>query len=137
MKLLPILTALSLSFVSLAVSNAYADPAGEWRVADGNATVRIRRCGAGFCGYVATAQNPGKDERNPDPAKRNRSVVGIEVLINLKPAGDNLWTGTTYNAEDGQIYAAKVSLQGEQALRIEGCAPGGGMCGSETWSRVR
>lgn len=127
-----------IAMAAFAASEARADPIGEWRVADGNATVQIRKCGAGFCGFVATTRTaPGKDEKNPDPAKRNRSVLGIEVLINLRPAGNNLWTGTTYNAEDGQYYNAKVSVQGDRALQIQGCVPNSGVCGSETWTRVR
>jgi uncharacterized protein (DUF2147 family) len=145
MKLLSTVTAaLSLTFLSYAALTlssavAIADPSGEWKVADGTATVRIRKCGTAFCGTIAsTITPPGKDEKNPDPSKRNRSVLGIEVLSNLKPAGNNLWTGTTYNAEDGQTYSAKMSLESEQALKIEGCVQGGGsLCGHETWSRVR
>jgi uncharacterized protein (DUF2147 family) len=115
-----------------------ASPAGEWRVSDRTATIRIRKCGAGYCGFIAgTASTPGKDEKNPDPSKRGRSVIGIEVLINMRPAGANLWVGTTYNAEDGQMYSAKMTMQGETQLRIEGCGTGGGACGSETWTRLR
>jgi hypothetical protein len=44
---------------------------------------------------------------------------------------------SSYNAEDGQIYTAQVSIQGEQALQIQGCVPNGGLCGSETWTRVK
>jgi uncharacterized protein (DUF2147 family) len=124
----------------LAVSTAaLADPTGEWRVADGTATIRIHRCGGGaLCGNVATTVSaPGKDDRNPDPNKRNRSVLGMEVLIDMRPAGQNLWSGTSYNADDGQYYATKISLEGASALKIEGCAPGGGPCGSQLWSRVQ
>ncbi|HYP57656.1 MAG TPA: DUF2147 domain-containing protein [Beijerinckia sp.] len=117
---------------------ASADPLGEWRVADGTATVQIKKCGANLCGYVASTSTPaGKDEKNPDPSKRSRSVLGIEVLINLKPEGNNIWSGITYNAEDGQLYTAKVSMKSEAALQIQGCVPNGGLCGSETWSRVK
>jgi uncharacterized protein (DUF2147 family) len=138
MQLSPIVSAAAFAAMMLVATAAVADPAGEWRVADGNATIRIRKCGAAFCGFVATtASAPGKDDKNPDPSKRNRSVIGIEALINMKPAGDNLWAGTTYNAEDGQFYSAKISLLSEQQLKIEGCAPGGGPCGSETWNRVK
>jgi uncharacterized protein (DUF2147 family) len=115
---------------------AMADPTGEWRVADGTATVRIKKCGSGFCGFVATATTPGKDIRNPDPSKRDRSVIGIEVLFNLKPTGDNAFTGETYNADDGQIYIATLVPNGP-SMEIKGCVPNGGVCGSETWTLVR
>ncbi len=121
-----------------AQSGALADPIGDWRVGDGNATVRIRRCGAALCGTVAATQSaPGRDTKNPDPAKRRRSVIGIEVLSNMRPAGQNSWAGTSYNAEDGQTYSARMTMQGEQTLQLQGCAPNGGLCGSETWTRAR
>ena len=118
-----------------AATAALPSPAGEWRVADGTATVRIEKCGPYFCGYVATAANPGKDIRNPDPAKRNRSVIGMEIMFNLKPDGQNNFTGETYNADDGQIYIATITPLGG-ALKIRGCVPNGGICGSETWTFV-
>ncbi|MGO9675154.1 MAG: DUF2147 domain-containing protein [Methylocella sp.] len=130
-----ILTALA--FTALLIGGASADPTGEWRTADG-ATVRIKKCGSGLCGYVASTRGaPGKDVRNPDPAKRNRSVLGLEVLINLQPSGGKAWTGTTYNAEDGLLYNATVNEESESAIQVKGCGANGGVCGSETWSRVR
>jgi uncharacterized protein (DUF2147 family) len=131
-----ILTAFALT--ALFTVQANADPIGEWRVADGTATVRISKCSAALCGFVASTRSaPGKDVRNPDASKRSRSVIGIEVLINLRPAGDNVWTGTTYNAEDGLLYNATVSQAGAQSLQIKGCGANGGVCGSETWTRVK
>ncbi len=131
-----ILTTFALT--ALSIGQASADPVGEWRVADGNATVRISKCGAALCGYVASTRSaPGKDVRNPDPAKRGRSVLGIEVLMNLRPTGENVWTGTTYNAEDGLLYNATVTQEGGQSLQIKGCGANGGVCGSETWTRVK
>ncbi|HLH11309.1 MAG TPA: DUF2147 domain-containing protein [Methylovirgula sp.] len=126
-----------IGFITLSTA-ALAGPTGDWRVADGTATIRIHKCGPGLCGVVAaTASAPGKDVRNPDPRKRNRSVIGLEVLINLRPAGPNSWAGTSYNANDGQYYSVRLSVVDESDLKVEGCAPGGGACGSETWTRVQ
>lgn len=131
-----ILTALAMT--ALFAGAASADPTGDWRTGDGNATVRIKKCGSGLCGFVSSTRGaPGKDVRNPDPAKRNRSVLGIEVLINLQPKGDKVWSGTTYNAEDGLLYNATVTEQSASALQVRGCGANGGVCGSETWSRAR
>lgn len=127
-----------LALMAVSATPAKADPVGEWRVGDGSATVRIRKCGAALCGHVASTRSaPGKDEKNPDPAKRNRSVLGIEVLSNLRPAGPSAWSGTSYNAEDGQTYATQMTMQDESTLLVKGCVPHGGLCGSETWTRVR
>jgi uncharacterized protein (DUF2147 family) len=133
----------AVSFLAVAATNsadaraqAAADPLGEWRVADGTATVRIRKCGTGlFCGFVASAANPGKDFRNPDPTKRNRSTLGMEIFFDLKPTGDKSFTGETYNSDDGQIYIATLTPNGD-TMTIKGCVPNGGACGSETWTLV-
>jgi uncharacterized protein (DUF2147 family) len=125
----------ALAFVSTA---ALTDPIGEWRVADGTATIRIHRCGYALCGNVSSTISPaGTDDRNPDPSKRGRSVLGLEVLINMRRAGQNLWAGTTYNADDGQLYDARISILDDGSLKVEGCAPGGGACGSQEWTRVQ
>jgi uncharacterized protein (DUF2147 family) len=135
---------LSIFVVTLAAASlltqgsASADPIGEWRTADGSATVRIGKCGAALCGVVASTRSaPGRDYKNPDPAKRRRSVIGIQVLSSMRPAGANSWTGTSYNAEDGQTYVARMTTQGDATLTLQGCVPNGGLCGSETWTRVK
>ncbi len=91
MKIMPLAAVTGFTaLIALTAGTAMASPpgpAGEWRVADGTATVRIEKCGAYFCGFVASAADPGKDIRNPDPAKRNRSVIGIEIMFNLKSDG--------------------------------------------------
>jgi uncharacterized protein (DUF2147 family) len=120
------------------IAPAFADPIGDWRVADGTAIVRVHKCGSSLCGSVlSTTGDPGKDSHNPDPSKRQRSVIGLEVLINMTKATENSWTGATYNAEDGQTYSARITLLSDQQLQIQGCVPGGGACGSETWARVK
>jgi len=138
MKFLPIAATTGFLALLFASTAALANPVGEWQVADGTATVRISRCGADLCGFIAhTSTAPGKDTKNPDPRRRNRSVLGLEVLINMKQANKNLWNGATYNAEDGQFYSASMSQTDEKTLNIRGCAPGGGVCGSQAWTRVR
>jgi uncharacterized protein (DUF2147 family) len=134
MKISTILAAVGLSLAGATFAEAADGPAGEWAVADGTAVVRISKCGGGYCGFVAKGQ-PGKDYRNPDPRKRNRSTIGIQVMFSMKPSGPASWSGETYNAEDGQIYNGKITLLSDNQLQVEGCVPGGGVCGSQTWAR--
>ncbi len=128
--------AVGLTLTAAAPSFAATGPAGEWVVEDHSAVVRISKCGGGYCGFVARGQ-PGKDYHNPDPRKRNRSVIGIEVMFGMRPSGPNSWSGETYNADDGQIYNGKITLTSPTTLQVEGCVPGGGVCGSQSWSRAR
>jgi uncharacterized protein (DUF2147 family) len=110
-------------------------PVGEWLVEDGTAHIRIVSCGTALWGVISwTKGEAGKDENNPDPAKRNRSVLGIPILMNMKPSGKK-WEGEVYNAENGKTYDSNISLSSVDVLRIEGCVLGF-LCGGENWKRV-
>jgi uncharacterized protein (DUF2147 family) len=122
--------------LSLAAGSAWAGPMGTWRVTDGTANVEIAPCYNALCGTVAWSDKPDqKDNKNPDASQRNRPVLGIMVLQNMQPQGDK-WVGSVYNARDGHTYDAKISMRGEDTLRMEGCLPGGVICGGQNWSRV-
>lgn len=136
MKVSCIVAAIGLTLAAAGPSFAAAGPSGEWLVQDRSAVVRITKCGGGYCGFVAKGQ-PAKDYRNPDPRKRGRSVIGIEVMFNMRPSGANSWSGETYNADDGQIYNGRITLTSPGSLQVEGCVPDGGACGSQSWTRAR
>jgi uncharacterized protein (DUF2147 family) len=125
------------AMMALAPAVAHAGPAGKWRVGDGTAVVSIRQCGAGLCGSIAaTSDGGGTDENNQNPALRGRKLVGLPIL-SLAPAGDNLWSGNVYNAQNGQNYSARMSMKGDAVLTLEGCAPGTNLCGEDQWTRAR
>ena len=111
-------------------------PVGEWLAEDGEGQIRIEECGANLCGYVSVAKNPNdKDRKNPDPSLRGRSVIGVPVLIDMKPRGDR-WNGRIYNVKNGKTYTANIRLKNANTVRVEGCAFGGLLCGGQDWSRV-
>jgi uncharacterized protein (DUF2147 family) len=125
---------LGVCFVSAAEAQS---PVGEWIVEDGTAHIRIVPCGNALWGVISwTKDAPGQDENNPDPAKRSRSVMGMPILLNMKPAGQR-WDGEVYNAENGQTYTAHISLNSPNVLKIEGCVLGGLFCGGENWNRFQ
>jgi uncharacterized protein (DUF2147 family) len=123
--------------------SAQASPVGLWRAKDG-AQIRVAACGKErLCGFVAAPNprldpetgKPSVDKRNPDPAKRNRPIAGIEILIGMKPSGPGEWTGQLYNDDDGHIYDGKLKELGPKAIRIEGCA--GALCGGQELTRLK
>jgi uncharacterized protein (DUF2147 family) len=94
-----------------------ASPRGTWRVQDGSGSVRIAACGRHLCGYT------------PD---------GQVVLRNMASQGPNSWAGTMIDIRGGGTnYSGTMSLVTDDTLRVQGCVPGGNMCGSETWARMR
>jgi uncharacterized protein (DUF2147 family) len=111
-----------------------ADPSGVWLTQSGDTRVRIARCGAAYCGTIVSSTYQ-KDVNNQDPAKRDRPIVGLQMISDLKPSGDG-YSGQLYNPQDGKTYAGKLKLTGPKAMQLSGCVFGGLICRSQTWTRV-
>jgi uncharacterized protein (DUF2147 family) len=130
--------------VSLGVSLA-ADLNGTWLTEGGTATVRLANCGDAVCGTIIALKQPndpetGKpqaDRNNSDASLRNRPVLGLQIVLGMKPSGGaNKWSGKVYNAEDGETYTGNIILQTPNTLKLEGCILGGMICQGQTWTRV-
>jgi uncharacterized protein (DUF2147 family) len=115
---------------------SFADATGEWRVADGAAHIKIDDCGGRMWGIVSWAQQHGTDVNNPDPAKRNRSTLGMPIILGMQPTRPNRWEGEIYNAQNGKTYSGSITLTGPDELRIDGCVLGF-FCGGQNWTRVK
>lgn len=121
-----------------------ADPHGVWLTEPGTSRIRIADCGDALCGTIvwlkdpndAETQRPRLDKLNADPAKRSRPLMGVTIVIGMKPAAADKWSGQVYNAEDGKTYTGSVTMLGANALKLEGCALGGLLCKAQTWTRV-
>ncbi len=126
---------------SFALGSAYAtEPIGIWLTQKGDARIRVSHCGKALCGTVAWIKDaidpqtgkPPVDEKNPDPTKRQRRIIGIRIFT-MSANGQGGWAGPIYNSDDGQTYNGKLVLHGDQ-LEVDGCA--GVLCGGEVWRRV-
>jgi uncharacterized protein (DUF2147 family) len=123
--------------LALLMSPAFAaEPTGEWEVENGYARVRIENCGDALWGAISWEKQPGGvDDKNGDPKLRGRPVLGMPILLNLKPARDR-WEGEVYNSQDGNTYSASIRLMDPDTLRLEGCVLSI-FCGSQNWTRVQ
>jgi uncharacterized protein (DUF2147 family) len=137
-------TAAALFGVSLGTSLA-ADPQGTWHTEDGKATVRIAACGPALCGTVIALKEandpdtgkPKTDKNNADAGLRNRPMIGVPIVLSMKPSGTaNKWSGQVYNAEDGKTYSGSLTLQDANTIKLEGCILGGLVCKASTWTRA-
>ena len=79
---------------------------------------------------------PKTDKNNPDASKRNRPMVGVTIVLGMKPNGPDKWTGQVYNAEDGKTYSGNLTFSGGDSLQLQGCALGGLVCKSQTWTKA-
>ena len=119
------------------------DPRGNWMTDDGKAKVAIVNCGGALCGNIVALTEPndpatGKpktDNNNPDAAKRTRPMLGVQIVIDMKPDSSDKWKGQVYNAEDGKTYSGSIALVNASTLTLQGCALGGLICKNQTWTR--
>ncbi len=125
-------TALALPLALLAATASYAaNPSGIWSMSNGKVTVRVSDCGSNLCAKIVRLKEPiskidGKpkvDRENPDPGKRKRPLIGLSILIGMKPSGDGTWQGAIYNPDDGKTYSATVRHDGS-TMKVKGCVAG-------------
>ena len=112
---------------------------GIWKLNSGKVTVRITPCGPSLCGAIVGLAKPldkkGRpkvDKKNPNESLRNRPLIGLRILANMKPAGENRWRGTIYNADDGRTYSSSMNLSGNN-MKVKGCV--GPFCKSMVFVR--
>jgi uncharacterized protein (DUF2147 family) len=121
-----------------------ADPAGTWLTQTGGSRIRVADCGGALCGTIIWLKEPndpdtGKpktDKNNSDAAKRSRPLLGVQIVLGMKPNGTDKWAGQVYNAEDGKTYSGNLTYSGGSSLQLQGCALGGLVCKSQTWTKV-
>jgi uncharacterized protein (DUF2147 family) len=123
----------SSALVTSALAQA-GDPTGTWLTESGDTRVRIAKCGAAWCGTIVASTHP-KDVNNPDAAKRDRALVGVQMISEIVPSGDG-FSGQLYNPQDGKTYLGKLKLTGAKEMQLSGCILGGLFCRSQTWTKV-
>jgi uncharacterized protein (DUF2147 family) len=114
------------------------DAKGDWVRPNGASKIRISACGSALCGKLIWLREPRNDTKNPDASKRDRPLLGTQIVQSMKPTGkEDQWKGAVYNAEDGKTYTGFIELTSANKLKLEGCVLGGLICKGETWSRAQ
>jgi len=123
-----------------------ATPVGRWYADGGAAQVELRACARALCGEVVWLRSPFdengclmRDRWNPDPALRERTVVGLEIVRDLLPATDSVgaWTGgTIYDPGSGRTYRASLALDGNDRALLRGYVGLPIIGRTTTWVRV-
>ena len=118
-----------------AAAQSADDAVGTWRNPGNGALIRLYKCGANLCGSIAKVTDGQKyDDKNPNPAKRKRPVIGLNIL-HAKRTGPASWSGSLYNRNDGQTYSGTVTVNSQNSLTLSGCSLGI-FCKSTNWARV-
>lgn len=139
------LSTLALFMIGPQTSAFAADPLGTWYTEGKESQVRITKCGEALCGAlvwlkVPNDPNTGRpkiDSENADAAKRNRPLLGVEIVLGMTPSGTpDQWKGKVYNAKDGNTYTGYFTITGPDTAELKGCAFGF-ICKSQTWTRAK
>ena len=132
---------LAMMFVIAAAPASAEELIGTWLTQQGDAHIRVAKCGKAMCGTVAWLRDPDPqtgqpplDVKNPNPSLRSRKVLGIRIFA-MEQDNTGSWTGGIYNSDDGQTYKGRLVPRGEDELEVQGCA--GSLCGSEVWTRAK
>jgi uncharacterized protein (DUF2147 family) len=117
---------------------------GIWSTKQNKSRVEIviARRPSRLCGTIVWISQPndakGKpqtDKGNPNPALKNRPIIGLPLFEGWREAGRNKWKGSVYNPEEAQTYNnLDITLAGDR-LTLKGCVAI--FCDSETWNRYR
>ena len=121
-----------------------ADPLGTWYTADKDSQVRITKCGEALCGVLVGLKEPNDpatgrpktDKNNADASKQNRPLLGVPIVLGMKPSGANVWSGNVYNASDGKTYTGSFTLTGDNTADLKGCVMAI-LCKTQTWTRAK
>ena len=124
MKLLhTVLVAAAALMVTVLMSQfAYAaSPNGNWYRPKTGATIKVFNCGGGLGMRVIKSKTPSK--------------VGKLIMCGAKKTSSNKWKGSIKNLDDGKTYTGYVTLNSARRLTLQGCALGGLICKSDSWTK--
>jgi uncharacterized protein (DUF2147 family) len=110
---------------------------GTWISEAKDAKIEIYKCGNKYCGkivwmdapYYAAEDTEGilgelkLDIKNPNPALRNRPILGLQILSDFAFSAANDWSGgkgKVYDPENGKTYSATMSLADPDHLYLRG-----------------
>ncbi len=89
---------------------------GVWLNQAGEGYIQIYEENNQYFGKIA-----GAPKDSPRRNESNESLLGKRILENLSYAGDGVWEdGTIYDPDEDKTYSCKLSLEGDDQLKIRG-----------------
>jgi len=127
-KILFCLTCLLLVVIGRALADEADAILGEWYTKDDKALVQIFRAGDVYNGRIVWLKEPKNDDgsdkldtHNPDEAKQNQPIIGLNLANGFVYKGKNTWVeGTIYDPGNGKTYSCKMTLKQDGSLKVRG-----------------
>lgn len=113
---------------------------GNWLTQKRDGIIQIRRTSEGlYQGQIVGGDDPQRtDAHNPDPALRERRLLGQVILQDMQYDGAGRWSGgTIYDPDSGHSYRCRLELRGADQLHVRGFLGVAVLGRSQTWTRYR
>jgi uncharacterized protein (DUF2147 family) len=138
---------LFLAFYTLAASSQAADKiTGVWWNDEKTTKIKVEKKDGKYIGTIVyfipekyENGEPPKDDDNPDPQLRERSLLGLQILDGfVYDAKKEEWKdGTIYDPKSGKTYDCYGWLESDDVLKLKGFVAGIRMLGrSSEWYRT-
>jgi uncharacterized protein (DUF2147 family) len=127
----------AVALAAVAYAQSGEDALGVWENPENKSHTEFYKCGGGVCAKIVKAVDGQKtDDKNPDPAKRNRPIVGLVIMQGAKKTGPTTWSGQLYNRADGKTYSGTLTVKSKTAVELSGCVAAI-FCKTTTFRRVK
>jgi uncharacterized protein (DUF2147 family) len=123
---------------------------GQWVEQKGEARFEFTKVDGKYYGKIVWLKEPtypkddeeaGKpvhDRYNPDPSKRDKPLVGLELFKAFEYTADNTWAnGSIYNPNNGKTYQGMMWMTGKDELNMRGFIGIPLLGGTRTWTRYK
>lgn len=113
---------------------------GVWLNAEQDGYIEIYKKAKTFEGIVVGGVNPDDANRvdinNPEPDRRNQSLLGLIILRGFNFNGVNRWTGgQLYDPNNGKTYQGSLELIDDDKLALRGYVGISLFGRTENWTR--
>lgn len=113
---------------------------GNWLTEKRDGIIQISRTSEGlYQGQIVGGDDPQRtDAHNPDPALRQRTLLGQIILQDMQYDGGGRWSGgTIYDPDSGHTYRCRLELRSADQLHVRGFLGVSLLGRSQTWTRYR
>ena len=126
---------LMIFFLAASVSTASAPPnpdllCGKWMSSEKNLVVQVYKDGDVFKAKIiwfkntdnSKAMDEWTDKHNPDPALRDRKLIGMSILrdMDYEPKSNSWENGKIYDAKNGREWDASARIDKNGELKVTG-----------------
>ncbi|MBJ6726501.1 DUF2147 domain-containing protein [Geomesophilobacter sediminis] len=145
-----VVTALLLLIASRALAFTADDILGIWTDEEQRSKIEIFHCADHYCGKIVwlkeavfapgdthgAAGQPRTDWHNPDPALKDRKLLGLRIMDGFDFRGDDTWGGgQIYDPRSGKTYKGRIRMESKNRLFLKGYVGIPLFGRSTTWTR--